>query len=201
MPFFMSFFQSSVRRQPWDPFKVLFSYSLKERILSQTNYLSKRLQEGVVTAADAMMRVETNDASSQVFWEQLEEKWGSLEIDKPILPRGSIYRDPEVHFRAFYMKAHDNIAEWIVSIFKQQDFLIYKNIHGVFLKSVSGETYTSELQIYQADLNQEDLQFEIALFESSLSSCQNIDILFQSLTCLLLLGSWHLSISTSTKIL
>ena len=66
MPFFMSFFQSSVRRQPWDPFKVLFSYSLNENILSQINYLSKRLQEGVVTA-DAMMRAERNDASSQVF--------------------------------------------------------------------------------------------------------------------------------------
>ena len=80
-------------------FKALFSCSLNEKILSQTDHLSKGLQGGAVTAADAMMRAERNDASSQVFWEQLEEKWGSLEIDKPILPRGSIQRDLEVHFR------------------------------------------------------------------------------------------------------
>ena len=127
-------------------FKALFSCSFNEKILSKTDILSKGLQGGAVTAADAMMRAERNYASSQVFWEQLEERRGSLSSSTKIF----------------------GVYSWNLLV---------------------GKTYTSELQIYQADLNQEDLQFEITLFESSLTSSYNIDSLFKSLTCLLLLGS------------
>ena len=59
-------------------FKALFSCSLNKKILSQTDHLSKGLQGGAITAADAMMRAERNDASSQVIWELLEERRDSL---------------------------------------------------------------------------------------------------------------------------
>lgn len=84
-----------------------------------------------------------------------------MEIDEPTLPRG-IHANPEAHLRAVYMQANDNIAECIVNTFDQQDFLTYKNIQDLFLKSVRGESYTSELQtvceIYRDDINQDDLQ-------------------------------------------
>ena len=155
-------------------FNFLFSCSLNKRILCQTDQLSKRLQGGVVTAAEgadlatnivAMMRAERNDDSFQVFWEQLEERRVSLEIDEPTLPRGSIHANPEAHFRSVYMQAYDNKAECIVSRFDQQDFLTYKNIQDLFLKSVRGESYTSELQtvceIYRDDIKQDEIYCKI----------------------------------------
>ena len=74
----MSFFLIIAAQTTMKTFKAFFSCSLNEKILSQTDHLSKGLQGGAVTAADAMMRAERNDASSKVFWEQLEERRGSL---------------------------------------------------------------------------------------------------------------------------
>ena len=95
--------------------------------------------------------------------------FGSLrstkKIDEPTFPRGSIHANPEAHFRSVYMQAYDNKAECIVSRFDQQDFLTYKNIQNLFLKSVRGESYTSELQtvceIYRDDIKQDEIYCKI----------------------------------------
>ena len=78
MPFFMSFFSIIGAQTTMRTFKVLFGCSLNENILSQTNYLSKRLQEGVVTATDAMMRAEKMMLAPKFFkssWRKEDAVW------------------------------------------------------------------------------------------------------------------------------
>jgi hypothetical protein len=152
-------------------FTFYFGCSLGEKILKQTDNLSRALQDSSISAAQgyrlAMTVKETllkdrNDESFGLFWERLLQRRNKEipVVEEPKLPRkrkapprfeigeqsnNYFPLTPKEHYKQIYFSAIDNVTQCIATRFEQNDFKIYVNVQELLLKSIAGECVEDEL--------------------------------------------------------
>lgn len=170
--------------------KFLFGCHLGKMILNHTDNLSKTLQDQSCTAVegqDAAMKtvkaleLTRNDSAYNSFMANLKIDQSRFDIPEPSLPRKrrrpervdhyykpSTYHQPESFedmSRRIYFEALDNVIQTIKARFDQTDWLVYKSIQEVFLKSFKGEPIqedlTTVINTFSDDLIVEELKAQL----------------------------------------
>ena len=150
-------------------FKFIFGCRLGKMLLTQTDNLSRTLQDSSITAAEgqgaamstvSVLEKSRNDESFQRFWSIVNVDKERLDVEDPVQPRkrkaparyetgtvgtGYFAQSKEDLFKAMYYDALDNAIEGIKARFEQSDWLVYKNIQEVILRSLRGDKFSEEL--------------------------------------------------------
>ena len=147
-----------------------------------------------------------NDKSFDEFWKLVEIDKNELDIDDPTLPRKrkrparlENYFSPETYhhpepaeddFRRVYFDALDYAVKSIESRFEQTDWIVFRNIQELFLRSLQGKPYKEELDavmaVYGDDFNKDLLVAqleELKLYpENSIDNAHELVKFLQQLT-------------------
>ena len=149
-------------------FNLLFGLKLCERILKMTDNLSKTLQKGTLSAANAQhiasLTVTTlckmrMDAEFQAFFAMIKSLCTSVGAEQPSLPRkrkvprkidngnGDNYsiEAVEEHYRLRYFEAVHLAVESIKDRFDQPVYVVYRNLEELLLKGATGSDFTGVL--------------------------------------------------------
>jgi len=170
-------------------FSFFFGCSLGETILRQTDNLSKALQATEISAAEgqhlANLTIEAlnngrNDEQFEAFWSELQNKKETIGIEDSVLPRkrrvpaklreGSDHNFPKTSkdmYRQIYFEVFDFVKTAIFDRFNQKDFVVYKSIEDLLLKSIRNENVDKEfedvLTFYGDDFDHYELATQIKL--------------------------------------
>jgi len=165
-------------------FDFIFCCCLGERILKQTDNLSKTLQRKDISAAEGqslasqvvtVMKKSRNSEMYELFWERVLKWQTQLDVADPKLPRKRKMPDyfqnssnlqdtyhfhdtPKDRYRQIYFEAFDRTINCIEQRFDQPDYKIYVDLQEVLLKSIRGKTWEDHLQsvcrFYAGDIDQ-----------------------------------------------
>ena len=159
--------QSSMRK-----FSFLFGCLLGEKVLMQTDNLSRSLQSPELSAIEAhqlaeavmaSLQKERNDSMFERFWVSVCKKRDELEIDDADLLRkrkhpkcltdffGYVHA-PEQEFqsskdmyRAKYFEVYDLVTVSISERFDQPDYAVYAKMQNIILTALRGENTNDEI--------------------------------------------------------
>ena len=180
-------------------FDFFFGFSLGERLLKQTDNLSRALQSASMSAAQGSILAhdvtktllkDKNDSSFELFWELiLKQKENFNHISDPKLPRkrkvpqrfevgesNTHYypSTPKEHYRQIYFNAIEFATQCILSRFDQKNFQMYKSIQEPFLKSIRLDSYENDLKVvvkmYKDDVDAFNLETELLLLPQIVES-------------------------------
>ena len=174
-------------------FDYFFGVSLGLMILRHTDNLSRMMQKADMSAAEGQvitaMTVSTlrslrNDASFDLFWQNITASAENLKIDHPALPRrrkaprrfddgpAPILQETVGHyFREIYFEAFDLTTSCIEDRFNQPGYKTYANVQALLLKAAGVQQYQEELQFilafYGADFDSLLLPTHLEIFSNS----------------------------------
>ena len=173
-------------------FSFFFSCALGEIILRQTDNLSRSLQATESSAVEGQnlaqivvntLRNNQSDENFDMFWETTLSRKEILNIEDPILPRKrkmparynegdnhSFPESPKVHYRKIYFEVYDFVINAIESRFNQNDYVLYRNIQELLLKSAKNQSIEKEFNdvssFYAGDLSSYNLKTQLKLLSS-----------------------------------
>ena len=164
-------------------FDFIFSCSLGESILRQTDNLSKTLQHSFISAAQAqelaMMVVKTlekdrKEGSFDLFWELVLKRSSKLETSEPTIPRKRkmpdyfgkttgnpgnehVFETPKDRYRSIYNDTYDDIINFIKQRFDQPDYHVYMHLQETLLRAALSQNWEESLDKvvkFYDDINQ-----------------------------------------------
>ena len=174
-------------------FYDFFGVSLGLLILRHTDNLSRMLQKADMSATEgqviAAMTVSTlrssrNDASFDLFWQNITASAENLQIDHPVLPRcrktprrfsdgtAPIFHvTVQYYFREIYFVALDLAISAIEDCFNQPGYQTYANVQALLPKVAGMQPYQGELQFvldfYGTDFDSLLLPAHLEIFSNS----------------------------------
>ena len=172
-------------------FEFLFSCSLGERLLKQTDNLSKALQNSTISAAQgqalahAVVKTLSKDPCDEryeLFWSNVLKRKDALEILDPVLPRKRKMPDyfgrqnadthhfhqiPKDFYRQIHFETFDCIINCIERRFDQSDFKIYVHLQELIVKAIKGEGWDEEVKVvtdfFGLDFDETSLKVQLEL--------------------------------------
>ena len=174
-------------------FSFYFGCCLGEKILRQTDNLSRALQSSSISAAQEnklavdvvkTLKTDRSDESFDLFWGRIKQrKDKEIEsIEDPVPPRKrkvpsrfelgqqQTHYFPQTakdHYKQIYFEAIDFATTAITARFDQKDFKVYMNLQELLLKATAKQPYDAEvaevLKVYSEDLNPYQLEGQLVL--------------------------------------
>ena len=174
-------------------FSFYFGCCLGEKILRQTDNLSRALQSSSISAAQGNMLArdvvktlltDRSDESFDLFWARIiQRKDKEIKcIEDPVPPRKrkapirfelgqqESHHFPQTakeHYKQIYFEAIDFATTAVTSRFDQKDFKVYMNLQELLLKATAKELYDAELtevlKVYGEDLDTYQLEGQLSL--------------------------------------
>ena len=154
-------------------FEFFFCSLLGEKIMKQTDNLSRALQDPSISAAQGYALAQLvlkslkqcrNEESVNLFWEFVLKRRDGVDVAEPVLPRrrkapknlescwgygpsGTNHHPGTAKelYRSVYYQAYDNVIASITGRFEQPDFKKYIHLQELLFKAVRGESYHKEL--------------------------------------------------------
>ena len=154
-------------------FSFLFGSLLGEKVLMQTDNLSRSLQSPELSAIEAhqlaeavigSLQQERNEATFNSFWDTVCNKRDELDINREKLPRKRKHprhltdffgyvQAPEQEFclskdmyRAKYFECYDFVIKAISDRFDQPDYTVYSAMENIILMTFRGEDVNDEMR-------------------------------------------------------
>ena len=184
-------------------FSFPFGSLLGEKILMQTDNLSRSLQSPELSAIEAhqlaedvigSLQQERNEATFKSFWDTMCNKRDELDINREKLPRKRKHprhltdffgyvQTPEQEFclskdmyRAKYFKCYHFVIKAISDRFDQPDYTVYSALENIILMTlINNKSFET---LYEDDIDTPKLEVQLKLLPNLLNIDDNLNIPF-----------------------